>query len=90
MRTNKLKMNEAKSAEGRRQERKFVGFSFTADPEVKGVIAPKALDRFQRRVRGITRQAKGVSLETTMEELARYMRGWRSYFGFCETPDLKC
>lgn len=21
-----------------------------------------------------------------MEELAPYMRGWRSYFGFCETP----
>ena len=21
-----------------------------------------------------------------MEELARYLRGWRGYFGFCETP----
>jgi RNA-directed DNA polymerase len=44
------------------------------------------LDRFKRRVREITRRAKGVSIETTMEELAPYMRGWRSYFGFCETP----
>jgi hypothetical protein len=25
-------------------------------------------------------------MKTTMEELAPYMRGWRSYFGFCETP----
>src|SRR5256885_15682111 len=31
---------------------------------------------------------KGVSMETTMEELAPYMRGWRSYFGFCETPEV--
>ena len=70
----------------RPQERKFLGFSFTAGPEVRRVIAPKALDRFRRRIREITRRAKGVSIETTMEELAPYMRGWRSYFGFCETP----
>jgi len=82
----KLKVNEAKSAVAQPQERKFLGFSFTAGPEVKRVIAPKALDRFKRRVREITRRAKGVSMETTMEELAPYMRGWRSYFGFCETP----
>src|SRR5262244_3869122 len=82
----KLKVNETKSAVARPQERKFLGFSFTAGPEVKRVIAPKALDRFKRRIREITRRAKGVSIEKTMEELAPYMRGWRTYFGFCETP----
>jgi RNA-directed DNA polymerase len=82
----KLEVNETKSAVARPQERKFLGFSFTAGPEVKRVIAPKALDRFKRRIREITRRAKGVSIETTMRELALYMRGWRSYFGFCETP----
>jgi RNA-directed DNA polymerase len=84
----KLKVNEAKSAVARPQERKFLGFSFTAGPEVRRVIAPKALDRFQRRVREITRRAKGVSMTTTIEELAPYMRGWRGYFGFCETPEV--
>ena len=84
----KLKVNEAKSAVARPQERKFLGFSFTAGPEVKRVIAPKALDRFKQRIREITRRAKSVSIETTMEELAPYMRGWRSYFGFCETPEV--
>jgi RNA-directed DNA polymerase len=82
----KLKVNEAKSAVARPQERKFLGFSFTAGPEVKRTIAPKALDRFKSRIREITRRAKSVSIETTIEELAPYMRGWRSYFGFCETP----
>src|SRR3979411_178309 len=82
----KLKVNESKSAVARPQERKFLGFSFTDGPEVKRAIAPKSLVRFKRRVREITRRAKGVSIETTMEELAPYMRGWRSYFGFCETP----
>src|SRR5450759_2766930 len=82
----KLKVNETKSAVARPQVRKFLGFSFTDGPEVKRAIAPKALARFKRRIREITRRAKGVSIETTMEELAPYMRGWRSYFGFCETP----
>jgi RNA-directed DNA polymerase len=84
----KLKVNEAKSAVARPQERKFLGFSFTAGPEVKRVIAPKALDRFKQRIREITGRAKGVSMKATMEELAPYMRGWRSYFGFCETPEV--
>ena len=65
-----LKLNEAKSAVARPQERKFLGFSFRVGPEVKRVIAPKALDRFKHRIREITRRAKGVSMETTIEELA--------------------
>jgi RNA-directed DNA polymerase len=70
----KLKVNEAKSAVARPQERKFLGFSFSAGPEVKRVIALKALDRFKQRIREITRRAKGVSIATTMEKLAPYMR----------------
>jgi len=84
----KLKVNEAKSAVARPQERKFLGFSFTDGPELKRAIAPKALERFKQRIREITRRAKGVSIETTIEALAPYMRGWRNYFGFCETPEV--
>jgi RNA-directed DNA polymerase len=83
----KLKVNETKSAVARPQERKFLGFSFSTGPEVKRVIAPKALERFKARIRETTRRAKGVSMETTIAELAPYLRGWRSYFGFCETPE---
>src|SRR5881398_2012815 len=43
----KLKVNEAKSAVARPQERKFLGFSFTEGPEIKRTIAPKALARFK-------------------------------------------
>src|SRR5437879_9483987 len=82
----KLKVNESKSAVARPQERKFLGFSFTDGPEIKRAIAPKSLARFKRRVREITRRAKGVRLDATMEDLAPYMRGWRSYCGFCDTP----
>jgi RNA-directed DNA polymerase len=84
----KLKVNEAKSAVARPQERKFLGFSFTAGPDIKRTIAPKSLERFKQRIREIMRRAKGVSMTTTMEELAPYMRGWRGYFSFCETPEV--
>ena len=83
----KLKVNETKSAVARPQERKFLGFSFAAGPAIKRTIAPKSLERFKQRIRGITRRAKGASMKATMEELARYMLGWRGYFGFCETPE---
>jgi RNA-directed DNA polymerase len=84
----KLKVNESKSAVARPQERKFLGFSFTSGPEIKRAIAPKALTRFKDRIREITRQAKGVSIETTVKRLTTYMVGWRGYFGFCETPEV--
>jgi RNA-directed DNA polymerase len=61
----------------RPQERKFLGFSFTAGPGIKRMIAPKSLERFKQRIRDITRRAKGVSIKRTMEELAQCMRGWR-------------
>src|SRR6266849_802924 len=84
----KLKVNETKSAVARPQERKFLGFSFSTGPEIKRIIAPKALERFKHRIREFTRRAKGVSIETTIAELAPYLRGWGSYFGFCETPEV--
>ena len=83
-----LRVNEKKSAVARPQERKFLGFTFTEGPAVRRRIAPEAVKRFKQRIREITRQAKSVSLETTMATLAPYMRGWRGYFGFCQTPDL--
>jgi RNA-directed DNA polymerase len=84
----KLKVNEAKSAVARPQERKFLGFSFATGPEIKRTIAPKSLERFKQRIREVTRRAKGVSITTTMAELVPYMRGWRGYFGFCQTPEV--
>jgi hypothetical protein len=46
----------------------------------------EALVRFKARIRDVMRRTKGVSIERTIAELAPYMRGWCSYFDFCETP----
>jgi RNA-directed DNA polymerase len=82
----KLKVNGEKSAVARPAERKFLGFSFTGEREPRRRIAPKALARFKLRVRELTRRTRGVSLARMVEELSTYLRGWHSYFGFCQTP----
>lgn len=84
----KLKVNEAKSAVARPQGRKFLGFSFTGGAEVKRRIAPKALLRCKQRVRELTRRTQAISVEQMTKELTSYLRGWKSYFGYCETPSV--
>ncbi len=84
----KLKVNEQKSAVARPAERKFLGFSLTNAREPKRRIAAKALMRFKLRVRELTGRTRGISLEQMTRELSSYLRGWKSYFGFCETPSV--
>jgi RNA-directed DNA polymerase len=84
----KLKVNRAKSAVARPSGRKFLGFSFTSGAIPRRRIAPETLVRFKQRVRETTRRTRGRSLEQIIAELARYLNGWRGYFGFCETPSV--
>ena len=84
----KLKVNEAKSAVARPEQRKFLGFSFSNNKEPKRRIAPKVLLRCKQKIRELTRRTRGISLEQMLKELAAYLRGWKSYFGFCQTPFL--
>src|SRR5262249_53312400 len=84
----KLKVNEAKSAVARPEARKFLGFSFSNNKEPKRRIAPKALLRCQQEIRELTRRTRGISIEQMTRELAAYLRGWKSYFGFCQTPSV--
>jgi RNA-directed DNA polymerase len=81
----RLKVNEAKSAVARPEERKFLGFSISNDGSERRV-APKALDKFKTRIRDMTRRTRGISLPQMIKELTPYLIGWRGYFGFCQTP----
>ena len=64
----RLKVNEAKSAVARPEERKFLGFSIANDGSERR-IAPKALDKFKARIRDMTRRTRGISLPQVVEEL---------------------
>ncbi len=84
----KLKVNEKKSAVGRAEERKFLGFRFRNRGGLKRQIAPEALWRFKRRVRELTGRVRGVSVGRMVRDLKPYLIGWRNYFAFCETPSV--
>jgi RNA-directed DNA polymerase len=84
----KLKVNATKSAVAAGRERAFLGFSFTHGQRPKRRLAEKTLVRFRARVRKLTRRVRGVSLRQMVQELAAYVKGWRAYFGFCETPTI--
>jgi RNA-directed DNA polymerase len=80
----RLRVNESKSAVAQSGERKFLGFTISNDEDPIRQISPKALKRFKIRVRELTRRT--LSLEQMIGRLARYLIGWRSYFGFCQAP----
>ena len=83
----KLKVNEKKSAVDRPQNRSFLGFSFTGGKSPnRRKVAPKALARCKARVKELTRRSQGRSLGKVITTLSVYLRGWRGYFGFCQTP----
>ena len=84
----RLKVNASKSAVGRPQDRKFLGFRFTAGEEPKRAIAPKALDRFKERIRELTNRHRGNSFGLVVVRLHSYLNGWGGYFGFCQTPSV--
>jgi len=86
----KLRINAAKSAVARSGERKFLSFRILNLSVPKRAIAPQALKRFRAKVRGLTRRKRSLRLERVLERLVPYLRGWISYFGFCEVfSDLR-
>src|SRR6201987_910435 len=84
----KLKVNQAKSAVARPGQRKFLGFSFTSEPEPRRRLAPKAIARFQERIREQTRRTRGSSLKQMVTQIATYLRGWLGYFDDGQTPSV--
>jgi RNA-directed DNA polymerase len=83
----KLKVNVKKSAVATPQERKFLGFTLTGGKQPnRRKIAPVSLQRFRAKVRQLTRRNWGIGMEDRVLRLSVYLRGWKGYFGYCETP----
>jgi len=84
----RLRINEAKSAVARPQDRTFLGYSFwyAKGGAVKRRVAPKALEAMKERVRMITTRNGGRSMKSVCAELRSYLTGWRNYFRLAETP----
>ena len=82
----KLKVNEYKSAVGKPSQRKFLGFSFTAEEVPRRRLAPQSIARFRAKVRELTRRAIGRSRVEVIANLRNYLNGWLGYYDFVEEP----
>ena len=85
----RLKVNQGKSGVGRPWDREFLGFSFTnhrKNPRLR--ISPKAKRRLKAKIRELAGRNRGRSLRQVVADLARYLNGWRAYFGVCQTPSV--
>ena len=74
----KLKVNETKSGVAHVTKRKFLGYSFRRDSELK--VANQSLVKFKNRIRELTSRNRGRKLEHVIKELNQYLNGWISYF----------
>jgi RNA-directed DNA polymerase len=81
----RLRVNAQKSAVARPWERKFLGFSVTAQREPRLRIATASVQRLMQRVRELLRVGRGRSLRHTIEELNPLLRGWINYFRLTES-----
>ena len=86
----RLRVNEAKSAVARPQDRKFLGYSFWVAKgcEIRRRVAPKALAAMKERVREITARNGGRSMQAIIAELRSYLTGWKEYFRLADTPRI--
>lgn len=84
----KLKVNKEKSKVDRPWKRKILGFTFTNHKKPKRRIAPQALKGVKDKIRKMTSRNRGSRLEQIGWELASYLRGWISYYSYCETPTV--
>jgi RNA-directed DNA polymerase len=79
----KLKVNQEKSAVAHPWERKFLGFSFTDEAQPRCKIAKQSLVRAKQKLRYMTRNTRGQTIEQIAEELATYLTGLMEYYRIC-------
>ena len=80
----RLKVNEAKSAVARPEDRHFLGFRLRLDPQT-GVVEVLLSERTKRnameRVRQLTPRNWGSSLADCIAQINAWLRGWHGFFG---------
>lgn len=87
----RLKVNAAKSAVARPEERHFVGFRLRREPqdgEVEVLLSKRSKDRIDARIRELTPRNWGGSLEACIRKANVYLVGWMGFFRIC-TPGVE-
>jgi RNA-directed DNA polymerase len=79
----RLKVNVAKSAVARPEERHFLGFRLRREPEggdVEVLLSQRSRDRIAAKIRELTPRSWGQSLAECIRRLNAYVGGWVEFF----------
>lgn len=74
----KLKINDAKSAVSKVNERQFLGYQLGLKGQL--VVSKHSVKRMKDKIRQLTKRNRGVSLEAVINALNVYLPGWLQYF----------
>jgi RNA-directed DNA polymerase len=88
----RLKVNEAKSAVARPEERHFLGFRLRRNPldgTVDVLLSERSSKRIDETIRSLTPRTWGNSLGACIEGLNEYLRGWIGFFRICTRVQSK-
>jgi RNA-directed DNA polymerase len=81
----KLEVNESKSHVIKACDCEFLGFVFKGK---RIVWSDQSLEDFRHNIRRLTARSWGISMETRIEKLSSYIRGWMNYYRLskCYSP----
>jgi group II intron reverse transcriptase/maturase len=86
----RLKVNAAKSAVARPEERHFLGFSLRREPkdgEVEVLLSRRSKDRIEEKIRQLTPRNFGNSLKECIRRINVYLEGWIGFFWICTNAE---
>ena len=82
----RLKVNDRKSAVALTRERKFLGYRIQTNGRLS--MAPETTQRAKDKIRRLTWRSRGRSLESVIQQLNEYLRGWQNYYKLTESKRL--
>ena len=88
----RLKVNEAKSAVARPEDRHFLGFRLRLDPHtgtVEVLLSERTKRNAMQRVRELTPRTWGSTLLACIAQINAWLRGWHGFFGIASPSEMQ-
>ncbi len=88
----RLKVNEAKSAVARPEDRHFLGFRLRVDPQsgtVEVLLSERTKRNAMQKVKQLTPRTWGNTLFACISGLNAWLRGWHGFFGIASLSEMQ-
>jgi RNA-directed DNA polymerase len=84
----RLKVNAAKSAVAKPEQRHFVGFTLKRRGRIEVGLSRRSRDRIFEKLRALIPRNRGWSLDWCITHLNQYLTGWMNFFGGSCTDEI--